>query len=133
LKIKKAQSSYDKEKNIFFNAKSSQLIDFNSSTKNIIGIENCNTNLRLAYDATMNKDKEFYISGFISKANINSDMKMNLLSILNKCFKSNILELEDYTETSWTVISGGSPMNVLRPGSLKNHLNLLSESHGRYI
>ncbi|XP_011495939.1 PREDICTED: amine oxidase [flavin-containing] A-like [Ceratosolen solmsi marchali] len=130
LNITKAQSSYDKETNVFFNAKSSQLIESNNLTKNIIGITNYNMNLRLAYDATINKDNEFHVSGFLSKTNINSDMKMNLLSILNKCFTSNI-ELEDLTETSWRVIPGGSPMNVPKPGCLKHHLNLLSESHGR--
>lgn len=143
-KFKKVQSLFENGKNLFFTATFSQEFrnDNYNYPLNIITTPDCESNLKLLYDATHSSNKsQQVLAGFLDESTFQTRRKFRFFNTLNKCFRGNAAQnCIDYKERKWMPfnlsnkesIRGGSPMSFLNPCDFQNYFNPLSIRNGRY-
>lgn len=143
--LSKVQTLYENGTNLFFTATFRQEFrnnNYNNSV-NIIGTPDCDSILKLVYDATHSSNKsQLVLVGFLSESNFHSLKKFKFFDSLNKCLQSDSAEnCIDYRERKWIpvnfsndeeTIQGGSPMNFLRPCDFNDYFNPLTLTNERF-
>lgn len=76
------------------------------------------------------------LAGFLAEFNATQTQKKELFGTLNECFKTS--EASTYLAYTERVLSDteendSSPMSVMKPTSINNHVNHLGVSVGRYV
>ncbi|XP_043461644.1 amine oxidase [flavin-containing] A-like [Leptopilina heterotoma] len=142
--LTKVQTLFENGTNLFFTATFRQefLNDNYSYPMNIITTPDCDSSLKLVYDATHSSNKsQLVLAGFLNESNFQTRRKFKFFNTLNKCFRGNAAQnCIDYKERKWMPfnlsnnqesIRGGSPMSFLIPCDFKNYFNPLSIRNGR--
>ena len=143
--LSRNQTLFENETNLFFTAKFERQFwrDNFNYTGDIVVTRDCDSNLKLAYDATHSDDESRpVLAGFLSESDSESLKKFKLFDSLSKSFKSDVTgNCTSYTERKWMpfissessdAIRGGSPMNFFNPCDLQYHINPLNHPHGRF-
>ena len=137
---------FENGKNVFFTATFEQPFwrDNHNCSGDIVATSDCDSNLRLAFDATHSDNQSRpVLAGFLSEPDSQTLKKFRLFDSLSKFFSINIAEnCSVYRERKWmpfnssdnedAAIKGGSPMSFLKPCDLTYHLNPLILPHDRF-
>ncbi|KAJ8683709.1 hypothetical protein QAD02_019501 [Eretmocerus hayati] len=125
-------SSFVQGENVIFNATFPLLCELEDSVKTIIAARNIKTDFKIVYEATCTEDEESHVSGFLSKPNTDSISQEHFFSAIKNFFNSSAPGFDSYSETDWTMIMGGSPMDVLKPGNWRSRdYDFSTRNHGR--
>lgn len=146
LNLSKSQTLFENGKNVFFTAIFERQFwrDNYNCTGDVVTTSDCDSNLKLAYDATHSDDESrLVLAGFLSESDSQTLEKFNLFDSLSKCFESNTAgNCISYKERKWMhfnsseskdAIRGGSPMSFLNPCDLADHINPLNLPHKRFL
>ncbi|XP_076163917.1 amine oxidase [flavin-containing] A-like [Ptiloglossa arizonensis] len=127
------QNLYAAGENVFFNIIYKTPPWNNDQRENIITTWDASTNLNIAYHAT-HGDTTFVLAGFL--ADFNTTYKKNLFDVLDECFGNtqarNNVKYDEWSPTFPNVEQTvSSPMSVMKPTSISNHINYIGNSHNR--
>ncbi|XP_033209130.1 amine oxidase [flavin-containing] B-like isoform X2 [Belonocnema kinseyi] len=144
--LSKSQTLFENGKNVFFTAvfEGQCWRDNCNYTGDVLTTSDCDSNLKLAYDATHSDDEsQLVLAGFLSESDSQTPEKFKLFDSLNKSFESNTAgNFTSYKERKWMpfnsseskdAIRGGSPMSCLNPCDLTYHINPLNLSQERIL
>ncbi|XP_076243927.1 amine oxidase [flavin-containing] B-like [Calliopsis andreniformis] len=125
---------YSPGENVFFNIIYKTPPWSSNYTGDIFTTWDCNSNLNIAYNATHSGSRKFVLGGFLAESNTTHTQKKGLFDTLDECFKSTeAMNYMTYKERNGSSIEArdSSPMSVMKPASLNNHVNYMGVPIGR--